>query len=117
MAQLKSIEITTYRFVFDDDEPKQVRTVKVEPVKQEPKPVKTAPKTDRRGFHRWTDDEKREAIKMYQEGVDLDTIVKKFDSTPLSVQKIMQKAGVKRPWPTRGNTSKVEAEPQKEEPV
>ena len=50
---------------------------------------------------------------MYADGVDMDIIVEKFGSTTQSVQKIMQKAGVKRPWPTKGNPSKV-AEPEAE---
>ena len=75
------------------------------------------PKVKQRTRHLWTDDEKREAMRMYADGVDMDTIVEKFGSTPQSVQKIMQKAGVKRPWPTKGNPSKVaeaEAEPEAE---
>ena len=88
--------------------------------KAAPKPVVKKAMTDRRGFHRWTDDEKREAMRMYQEGEDLNLIAEKFHSTPLSVNKIMQLAGVRRPWPTKGNPSKVEAvaeEEPKEEPV
>ena len=99
------------------------KPVKVEPkAVMSPKPaVKPVKKTmtDRRGFHRWTDNEKREAIRMYQGGENLDAIAEKFHSTPLSVQKIMQKAGVKRPWPTKGNPSKLEeaADEPKDEPV
>lgn len=86
------------------------------------KPKKTAPANNKRGRHLWTDDEKREAIRMYAEGENLDVIAEKFHSTPLSVQKITQKAGVKRPWPTKGNPSKLQpaeeqTEEQKDEPV
>ena len=63
----------------------------------------------------WTDDEKKEAMRMYAEGEDLETIAKTFSSTKSSVLKIMQKAGVKRPWPTKGNHSKLEPEPEAEE--
>lgn len=88
--------------------------VKAQPKAQQPK-TKPQPKVKQHTRHLWTDDEKREAMRMYAEGVDMDIIVEKFQSTPQSVQKIMQKAGVKRPWPTKGNPSKVaEAEPEAE---
>ena len=108
-----------------------IRTLKAEPVRQtlkqvqqatadvkaeQPK-VKPQPKAKQTGHsrHMWTDEEKREAMRMYADGVDMDTIVEKFQSTPQSVQKIMQKAGIRRPWPTKGNPSKVaEAEPEAE---
>ena len=78
-------------------------------------PKAQQPKVKQRRRHLWTDEEKHEAMRMYADGVDLDTIVEKFGSTPQSVQKIMQKAGVRRPWPTKGNPSKVaEAEPEAE---
>jgi len=96
--------------------PKQVKQVTAEPKAQQPK-AKPQPKAKQTGHsrHLWTDEEKREAMRMYAEGVDLDTIVEKFGSTPQSVQKIMQKAGIRRPWPTKGNPSKVaEAEPEAE---
>ena len=95
---------------------KQVQQVTEEVKAQQPK-AKPQPKVKQTGHrrHLWTDDEKREAMRMYAEGVDLDTIVEKFQSTPQSVQKIMQKAGIRRPWPTKGNPSKVaEAEPEAE---
>ena len=84
-----------------------------------PRPKATKPKQARNGRHRWTDDEKREAMRMYAAGEDLDIIVKKFNSTPGSVEKIMQRNGIKRPWPTRGNPSKIDpVEPaDEEEPV
>lgn len=105
-----------------------IRTLKAEPVRQTARQVqqviaevkaeepKAKPATGKRPRHLWTDDEKREAMRMYAEGVDMDTIVKKFDSTPQSVQKIMTKAGVRRPWPTKGNPSQVKTDEQ-EEPV
>ena len=90
--------------------------VKAQPKAQQPK-AKPQPKVkqNKHSRHLWTDDEKREAMRMYADGVDMDIIVEKFGSTPQSVQKIMQKAGVKRPWPTKGNPSKVdETEPEAE---
>ena len=86
--------------------------VKAQPKAQQPK-AKPQPKVKQHTRHLWTDDEKREAMRMYAEGVDMDIIVEKFQSTPQSVQKIMQKAGIRRPWPTKGNPSKV-AEPEAE---
>lgn len=84
-----------------------------------PKTKATKPKQTRTGRHMWTDDEKREAMRMYAAGKDLDIIVKKFNSTPGSVEKIMQKNGIRRPWPTKGNPSKIEpaAPADEEEPV
>jgi len=104
-----------------------IRTLKAEPVRQTARQVqqptevrvhepKAKPATDKRPRHLWTDEEKREAMRMYAEGVDMETIVKKFDSTPQSVQKIMQKNGIRRPWPTKGNPSQVNTDEQ-EEPV
>lgn len=88
--------------------------VKAQPKAQQPK-AKPQPKVKQRTRHMWTDDEKREAMRMYADGVDMDIIVEKFQSTPQSVQKIMQKAGIRRPWPTKGNPSKVaETEPEAE---
>lgn len=98
---------------------KQVQQVTAEVKAEEPK-AKPQPKAKQTGHrrHLWTDEEKREALQMYNSGEEIDTIAKKFSSTPLSVQKIAQQAGVKRPWPTRGNPSKLkQEEPQKEEPV
>jgi transposase-like protein len=123
MATIKQIEITTVRFIFTDDEQKEPVTITKEVTREQPKPraeIKAAPKqakpvTDKRTRHLWTDDEKREAMRMYADGVDMDIIVEKFGSTPQSVQKIMQKAGIRRPWLTKGNPSKVaEAEPEAE---
>jgi len=96
--------------------PKQVQQVTEEVKAQQPK-AKPQPKVkqNKHSRHLWTDEEKREAMRMYAEGVPMDTIVEKFGSTPQSVQKIMQKAGIRRPWPTKGNPSKVaEAEPEAE---
>jgi len=95
---------------------------KAEPVKQTVRQVqqvteeaKAEAKQNKHRRHLWTDDEKREAMRMYAEGVPMDTIVEKFQSTPQSVQKIMTKAGIRRPWPTKGNPSKVaETEPEAE---
>lgn len=87
---------------------------RIDGVKAQPK-AQPQPKVKQRTRHLWTDDEKREAMRMYADGVDMDTIVEKFGSTPQSVQKIMQKAGIRRPWPTKGNPSKVaETEPEAE---
>jgi len=118
--KIKSIEITRVRLVLDDT------TIEVEekPARQVKKPAevrvhepKAKPATDKRPRHLWTDEEKREAMRMYAEGVDMDTIVKKFDSTPWSVQKIMNKNGIRRPWPTKGNPSQIKTDEPKEEPV
>jgi transposase-like protein len=88
---------------------------RIDGVKAQPKAQQPKAKQNKRTRHLWTDDEKREAMRMYAEGVDMDIIVEKFQSTPLTVQKIMQKAGIRRPWPTKGNPSKVaEAEPEAE---
>lgn len=84
-----------------------------------PRPKATKPKQARNGRHMWTDDEKMLAIKMYQRGEPLERIASRFFSTPQSVQKIMQKNGIRRPWPTKGNPSKIDpVEPaDEEEPV
>ncbi len=123
---LKSIEITTYRFVFDDDEKsvnisqteeivsekRENNSESREKVSEKPKAVK--PTKSLR--HMWTDDEKKEAMRMYADGEDLEVIAKRFSSTKMSILKIMQKAGVKRPWPTKGNPSKLASEdPETEE--
>ena len=94
-------------------EPKPVKPV------VEPKPAKTKPKQTVRGKHMWTDDEKQECAQRYAAGEDLEVLARDYSSTPLSIQKIVQKLGVKRPWPTKGNPSqlKPEQEEPKEEPV
>ena len=126
---LKIIEITTVRLVFDD-EPKEAKSVNVSKneeivsekrekiskrmakVSEKPKAVKQT----KSGRHMWTDDEKKEAMQMYADGEDLEVIAKRFSSTKMSILKIMQKAGVKRPWPTKGNPSKLASEdPETEE--
>lgn len=91
-----------------------------EPKKQkaQPKPKKTVPTNDKRGRHLWTDDEKQEAAQRYAAGEDLKIIAEAYGSTPGSVMKIMKAMGVKRPWPTKGNPSKLQpVEEPKEEPV
>ena len=120
------IEFTTARKTSSLDEAvaaigDYIRTLKAEPVKQpaearahEPK---AKPAKAKRPRHLWTDEEKREAMRMYAEGVDMDVIVEKFQSTPMSVQKIMQKNGIRRPWPTKGSPSQVKTDEPKEEPV
>jgi len=112
-----------------------IRTLKDEPVRQTVKQVqqvtkevkaaesktKPQPKVKQTGHrrHLWTDEEKMLAIKMYQRGEPLERIASRFFSTPQSVQKIMQKNGIRRPWPTKGNPSKIEpaAPADEEEPV
>ena len=127
------IEFTTARKTSSLDEAIKaigdfIRTLKAEPVRQTARQVqqpaevkahepKAKPVTDKRPRHLWTDEEKREAMRMYAEGVDMDTIVEKFNSTPWSVQKIMQKNGIRRPWPTKGSPSQVKTDEPKEEPV
>lgn len=120
------IEFTTARKTSSIDEAvaaigDYIRTLKAEPVKQ-PAEVrahepKAKPAKAKRPRHLWTDEEKREAMRMYAEGVDIDVIVEKFQSTPMSVQKIMQKNGIRRPWPTKGSPSQVKTDEPKEEPV
>jgi hypothetical protein len=120
------IEFTTARKTSSLDEAvaaigDYIRTLKAEPVKQ-PAEVrahepKVKPAKAKRPRHLWTDEEKREAMRMYAEGVDMDVIVEKFQSTPMSVQKIMQKNGIRRPWPTKGSPSQVKTDEPKEEPV
>lgn len=77
-----------------------------------PKPKKV--QSEKRKRHLWTDEEKAEAMKMYAEGEDLDKIASTFASTNASVMKIMQRHNVRRPWPTKGRPSQLEA--VKEEP-
>lgn len=120
------IEFTTARKTSSLDEAvaaigDYIRTLKAEPVKQ-PAEVrahepKVKPAKAKRPRHLWTDEEKLEAMRMYAEGVDMDVIVEKFQSTPMSVQKIMQKNGIRRPWSTKGSPSQVKTDEPKEEPV
>jgi len=90
---------------------------RIDGVKAQPKAQQPKVKQNKHSRHLWTDEEKREAMRMYAEGVPMDTIVEKFQSTPMSVQKIMQKNGIRRPWPTKGSPSQVKTDEPKEEPV
>ena len=107
--RLKHIEITTVRFVFDDDEPKEVkRTIKVEPVvkpKAEPKPRKT------RAL--FTDEQRDEIIRRYQAGEGPKAIAESFNCARSTIGLIIKKAGVVE-GRTGQHLNKPKPEPQPE---
>lgn len=104
--KLKQIEITTYRFVFDDDEPKQetkfpvlpkiVNTEKTVSKKETVAATVAKPKpaTAKDGRRKWTDEEKADIIRRYKAGECAKAIADSLGTTRQSIQNIIHTAGV-----------------------
>lgn len=59
--------------------------------------IRSRPAAGRKKHHRWTDEERQDAIRRYAAGEDIDKIALDYGSTNMAIQKIMQKYKVRRP--------------------
>ena len=58
---------------------------------------RSRPAAGRKKHHRWTDEERQDAIRRYAAGEDIDKIALDYGSTNMAIQKMMQKYKVRRP--------------------
>ena len=111
--RLKHIEITTVRFVFDDDEPKEVkRTIKVEP-KEEPVEKPKAEPKPRKTRAMFTDEQRAEIIRRYKAGEGPKAIAESFNCARSTIGLIIKKAGAVE-GRTGQHLNKPKPEPQPE---
>lgn len=59
--------------------------------------IRSRPAAGRKKHHRWTDEERQDAIRRYAAGEDIDKIAIDYGSTNMAIQKMMQKYKVRRP--------------------
>lgn len=59
--------------------------------------IRSRPAAVRKKHHRWTDEERQDAIRRYAAGEDIDKIALDYGSTNMAIQKMMQKYKVRRP--------------------
>lgn len=59
--------------------------------------IRSRPAAGRKKHHRWTDEERQDAIRRYAAGEDIDKIALDYGSTNMAIQKMMQKYKVRRP--------------------
>lgn len=110
---LKKIEIATVRFVFDDDEPKEVkRTIKVEP-KEEPVAKPKAEPKPRKTRAIFTDEQKADIIRRYKNGEGPKKIAESINCARSTIGLIIKKAGVVE-GRTGQHLNKPKPEPQSE---
>lgn len=113
MATLKAIEITTWRFVFSDDEPKEVKVTpqvfgnSEQPKKAEPKPRKTR--------RRFNDEQKADIVERYKRGEGPKAIAESLGVARSTIGIIIKEAGAVE-GRTGAHLNKPKPEPQPEEP-
>lgn len=59
--------------------------------------IRSRPAAGRKKHHRWTDEERQDAIRRYAASEDIDKIALDYGSTNMAIQKMMQKYKVRRP--------------------
>lgn len=118
MATLKAIEITTWRFVFSDDEPKEVKVApqvfgnSEQPKKAEPRPK--APK-QRRTRRKFDDQQKADIVQRYKAGEGPKAIAESLGVARSTIGNIIKEAGAVE-GRTGAHLNKPKPEPQPEEP-
>lgn len=122
---LKKIEITTVRFVFEDEpneEAKSTTDVQVfgnpeqpsKPKRTAPKPA-TKPKTARDGRRMWTDEDKADIIRRYQAGEGPKSIGDSLGVSRNAIQQIIHSAGVTEGRTGENLRKKDEPQPEADE--
>lgn len=115
MATLKAIEITTWRFVFSDDEPKEVKgTPQVSGNSEQPKP-KAGPKP-RRTRRKFDDAQKAEIVERYKAGEGPKAIAESLGVARSTIGLIIKEAGAVE-GRTGAHLNKPKPKPEPEEPV
>lgn len=119
MATLKAIEITTWRFVFSDDEPKEVKvTPKVFGDTEQPKPkAEPKPKKVRKTRAKFDDQQKADIVERYKAGEGPKAIAESLGVARSTIGNIIKEAGaVEGRTGAHLNKPKPKPEPQPEEP-
>ena len=116
MATLKAIEITTWRFVFSDDEPKEVKvTPQVSGNSEQPKKAEPKPKKVRKTRAKFDDAQKAEIVERYKAGEGPKAISESLGCSRSLITHIIRDAGVVE-GRTGAHLNKPKPEPQPEEP-
>ena len=117
MATLKAIEITTWRFVFSDDEPKEVKvTPKVFGNSEQPKPeAEPKPKKQRKTRRMFDDQQKADIVQRYKAGEGPKAIAESLGVARSTIGNIIKEAGAVE-GRTGAHLNKPKPEPQPEEP-
>ena len=119
---LKKIEITTVRFVFEDDEKEAKSTTDVQVFgnpEQPSKPKRTATKPAAKKEtkvtrRKWTEEEKADIIRRYQAGEGPNSIGDSLGVSRNAIQQIIHSAGVTE-GRTGENLRKEEPQPEADE--
>ena len=116
MATLKAIEITTWRFVFSDDEPKEVKVApKVFGNSEQPKKAEPKPRKERRTRRKFDDAQKAEIVERYKRGEGPKAIAESLGVARSTIGNIIKEAGAVE-GRTGAHLNKPKPEPQPEEP-
>lgn len=70
---------------------------KINEIRSKINEIRSRPAAGRKKHHRWTDEERQDAIRRYAAGEDIDKIALDYGSTNMAIQKMMQKYKVRRP--------------------
>ena len=118
MAQIKQIEITTVRFIFSDDEPKQAAP-KVFGISEQPKAkAEPKPKKVRKTRALFNDGQKADIVERYKQGEGPKAIAESLGVARSTIGNIIKDAGA-----VEGRTGKhlhpdkPEPQPEQPEPV
>lgn len=79
--------------------------------------IRSRPAAGRKKHHRWTDEERQDAIRRYAAGEDIDKIALDYGSTNMAIQKMMQKYKVRRPRIKPAAQPPVQADPDTVNPL
>lgn len=79
--------------------------------------IRSRPAAGRKKHHRWTDEERQDAITRYAAGEDIDKIALDYGSTNMAIQKMMQKYKVRRPRIKPAAQPPVKADPDTVNPL
>ena len=115
MATLKAIEITTWRFVFSDDDEVKV-TPQVFGNSEQPKPkAEPKPKKVRKTRAKFDDQQKADIVERYKAGEGPKAISESLGCSRSLITHIIRDAGVVE-GRTGAHLNKPKPEPQPEEP-
>lgn len=119
MATIKQIEITTWRFVFSEDEPKEVKvTPKVFGDTEQPKKDEPKPRKERRTRRKFDDAQKADIVQRYKAGEGPKAIAESLGVARSTIGNIIKEAGaVEGRTGAHLNKSKPEPQPEEPEPV
>lgn len=117
MATLKAIEITTWRFVFSDYEPKEVKaTPQVFGNSEQPKKAEPKSKKVRKTRAKFDDQQKAEIVERYKRGEGPKAIAESLGVARSTIGNIIKEAGAVE-GRTGAHLNKPEPQPEEPEPV